>query len=483
MFLQDFQLFSNHYVIISALQKFDLQARNKRARQLDGFVLKTEVKKSYGERRFERLPAFSTHTQKELPKYNNNQLVKTLLEHSNKILNLHVDSDFKIRKAKPKIADYKNMSLNHHNLPIVESDIEKTVEANVAEIKAAAVNKMSQSVNFPTLTTRQLPVSNSMQLQSSQGSVDKTSLHLHTSESRMCSHTERTNYIKQMCSKIQGNSHNPHWRQPDFGPHVINSKIMPTPRIYINHKKKLIYCQISKVACTTWTGLIAAANLNYSMPKVPMAAHSPSRLRKAGITFTSSASIFKHYTKFLIVRNPLDRILSAYYNIVNKEPGGLGPQDFVITAITKRFNTNNKNLTFAQFVDFLTDKTHQISASILYDRHFDTYAHACKLCDIDYDYVIRYETMATDSKPILKALGFPEDYFLKADTVHKGSRAHRQFGSGVSYLKEYLDLNQSQLDKLLQRYQIDMRLFGYKFNEKFGIASCKMEDMLNGTCC
>ena len=203
-----------------------------------------------------------------------------------------------------------------------------------------------------------------------------------TSTGALCPQSVRRAYLKQACASV---AHKPTWQLPDLGPHVKNRRAMPKPRFYINHAKKLVYCQLSKVACTTWTDLMSAANLNGSLAVFPMQAHLAPRLRKANVTFHEQLPLrFRNYTKFLVVRNPFDRLLSAYYNIIHPPANQLGPGPAVIKALTHKFKTPRSKITLHQFVDFLT--SHEpITAELLYDRHYGTYAHACGVCKIQYD--------------------------------------------------------------------------------------------------
>ena len=190
----------------------------------------------------------------------------------------------------------------------------------------------------------------------------------------------------------------------------------------------------------------------------------------------------RHYTKFLVVRHPLDRLLSAYYNIVHKSSNGLGPGPAVIRALELKYKTQRSKLTLTQFVDFLTS-TKPVPASVLYDRHYDTFAHACDVCNIHYDYVIRHETMGDDATEVLNMLGFPADYFRHAEKVHPGTRRSYTLGLGEKYLYEYNNVPRSKLKKLLRRYQVDMNVFGYGFDEDLKITSCEINVSRNVTCC
>ena len=301
-----------------------------------------------------------------------------------------------------------------------------------------------------------------------------------TSTGALCSQSVRRAYLKQACASV---AHKPTWQLPDLGPHVKNRHTMPKHRFYVNHAKKLVYCQLSKVACTTWTDLMSAANLNGSLAVFPMQAHLAPRLRKANVTFHEQLPLrFRNYTKFLVVRNPFDRLLSAYYNIIHPPANQLGPGPAVIKALTHKFKTPRSKITLHQFVDFLT--SHEpITAELLYDRHYGTYAHACGVCKIQYDYVIRHEAMSEDAKIVLRRLGFKSDHFKQAEKIHPGNRRNYIFGLGEQYLYEFNKVPKSKLKKLYTRYSVDMQLFGYGFDQDLKITSCRVPLPNGKTCC
>ena len=114
------------------------------------------------------------------------------------------------------------------------------------------------------------------------------------------------------------------------------------------------------------------------------------------------------FTKLIVVRHPFDRLVSAYYNLINfKEGAGDGP--YIYPDIRKKFPTLRKevkDLTFPQFLQYVTDP----SVGKYNDRHFAPYSSTCLVCSVHYDYIIRLETMQdvenSDAMPILKMLGY-----------------------------------------------------------------------------
>ena len=253
---------------------------------------------------------------------------------------------------------------------------------------------------------------------------------------------------------------------------ISHNNVTTQQRYIINDAKRILYCQVSKAACTTWTSLVTDANLGYhsiSDSARLMQVHAASRLRKARVFMAHDVNVarFANHTKFIVVRHPFDRILSAYYNIVDRR-NSLGPGLDVALAIAKHFHATPNKLTFSQFVQFLTMSPAQklFSDHVMYDRHWDMMYRVCNVCNVSYDYVIYFEDMPHDAMPILEQLGWPAEHLLTRSKINQRQQPGQPVFPGAYnlYLHEYKELNKSLLLKLLKMYEVDMKLFGYRFN-------------------
>ena len=269
-------------------------------------------------------------------------------------------------------------------------------------------------------------------------------------------HTNRLAYIRRKCDDIKTGKL--------IAPDIRHD---PVKRMLINDNKKIFYCQISKNACTLWTSLLEDANLNYQPMKSKFyyIIHTK-RMDEANISVRQSYddNKFKDYTKFIVVRHPLDRVLSAYYNIIDRK-SSLGPSLKPIKAILSMHNTSIQELTLSQFVEFLTLSNYPKQLNpLLFDKHWDTYYNLCDVCSIEYDYVVYFEDMAVDGKHVLRALGWPEDHVTRAPKINQRTIRGQQSGPYSVRFPEYGQLNPELLAKLLKLYEVDMELFGYTFD-------------------
>ena len=155
--------------------------------------------------------------------------------------------------------------------------------------------------------------------------------------------------------------------------------------------------------------------------------------------------LFKSYFKFAFVRNPWDRLYSAFRYL---KAGGWNDDD-------KRWNEQNLSEydSFESFIKIWLDKR-----NIMQHRHF--WPQYRFLCDNNYhllvDYLGYFETLDEDFRKICSRLNI--DCSLGAHNTNPGE----------SYGKVYTG---SMRQKVADVYARDIELFGYEFD---GIANRKV---------
>ena len=111
------------------------------------------------------------------------------------------------------------------------------------------------------------------------------------------------------------------------------------------------------------------------------------------------------FFKFMFVRDPLERILSAYKNKFRNKKNTYFPGRFGKYIIKKyRKNANNRSLatgddvTFDEFVQYLLDprKKHPLN------EHWKPMHELCSPCYYKYDLIGKYQTVEEDAQYILK---------------------------------------------------------------------------------
>jgi len=146
---------------------------------------------------------------------------------------------------------------------------------------------------------------------------------------------------------------------------------------------------------------------------------------------------YSRYFKFAFVRNPWDRVYSAYSYL---RKGGLSTEDQVWKDTLSRYT---------DFNDFVTRWLDE--DNILLSLHFMPQTHFIKNAQgvIDLDFLGRFETLAQDYETVRSRLGGTP------------IATHNATATNISYIEAY---SQKAIDIVAQVYQRDIELLGYQFN-------------------
>lgn len=302
-------------------------------------------------------------------------------------------------------------------------------------------------------------------------------LHDH-SRPNICSRQQRLNYIREKCRSLQ----------PEIG-RIRGAMITDS-------KRKLFYCPISKAGCTTWKYLMKKANsqLNVNLTEVNLT-EIYSRTTFHGSQWLRKYPKYENYTKFVVIRHPLERILSAYFN--SKRPrrakGEFGP---TIKLFKKLLDyRKEETLSLPLFIEAIT----KTCLPLYTNQHWRPYMQACNFCQVEYDHIIRMETMGlsssasnhNDAAPILNMLGYNGNMLSDVHRNNRNRSGNPQTNRNIPYdptsrvLLEYKDVPQYLMDKLLDRYKYDLELFGYSFNVTTLRTACRIpvNEGSKLTCC
>ncbi|XP_066978991.1 carbohydrate sulfotransferase 11-like [Macrobrachium rosenbergii] len=113
----------------------------------------------------------------------------------------------------------------------------------------------------------------------------------------------------------------------------------------------------------------------------------------------------ENYKKFIVVRHPIERLVSAYFDKIHHKEGKLPMQRKVLPFVRKtRKNATVTDITWPEFVSFVVRKGGRLNA------HWMPYESLCLPCQIDYDFILKFETLDEDAEGLLRAIGAPEDF-------------------------------------------------------------------------
>lgn len=187
--------------------------------------------------------------------------------------------------------------------------------------------------------------------------------------------------------------------------------------------------------------------------------------------------------KFMIVRHPFERIVSAYRDKlenlnIGKEHGiehfyqkygrkivakyrqeGHGPPP------ADRYSQDKDNPalpppkgiepTFEEFVRYL------INTDLVYyaDDHWMPYYLHCTPCLVDYDVIAKFETLERDQRYIIQKRKLEKKIEVSWKHLTKGKK------TAETVKKYFATITKEQLLKLYEKYRIDFELFNYSIDD------------------
>nr|CAD7400185.1 unnamed protein product [Timema cristinae] len=228
----------------------------------------------------------------------------------------------------------------------------------------------------------------------------------------------------------------------------------------VKENKIILLLENHEVACTNWKRifmlLTGQTNTTDVLAIPASAAHEKSIFTKLSNYATTDINILlKTYTKFLFVRHPFERLLSAYRNKLQQHY--LSSKYFQSRFgrfIIKHYRVNASNesllkgddVKFSEFVAYLIDQKNK------FNEHWKPIYDLCHPCLINYDIIGKYETLYEDSDFVLQKAGIENVVFPRA----------LKPSSTSFYLKSYFSaLSKETIEQLYKIYFLDFKLFDY----------------------
>lgn len=159
------------------------------------------------------------------------------------------------------------------------------------------------------------------------------------------------------------------------------------------------------------------------------------------------------YFKFFFVREPFERLLSAYEDKFVKMQW---PEEAILTSSKRiidyfKFVADPKTddqVTFSKFIFYVS------GAGFNQNRHWNTYDSLCHPCDINYDFIGHFDKMPQEAPFILKRTGM--------DRVATFPDFHTHNTSSMLHEK-YSQVPRARIVKLARAFQKDFKMFNFSF--------------------
>ncbi|XP_062813375.1 carbohydrate sulfotransferase 14 [Anolis carolinensis] len=223
--------------------------------------------------------------------------------------------------------------------------------------------------------------------------------------------------------------------------------------ILVSDKHRFLYCYVPKVACSNWKRILKVLDGALESVEVKLKMDHKRDLVFLGDLKPDEISYrLKHYFKFLFVRDPMERLLSAYRN----KFGEIKEYQLKYgVEIVKRYRKNpgkstGDDVTFSEFLRFLLDEEPERM-----NEHWMPIYNLCQPCAVRYDFIGSYERLKEDADYVLERVQAPSFVrFPERQSWYKPVTPET--------LHYYLcNTPRDLIEQLFPKYILDFSLFAY----------------------
>jgi chondroitin 4-sulfotransferase 11 len=244
---------------------------------------------------------------------------------------------------------------------------------------------------------------------------------------------------------------------------VFTARDQELSHILVDLEHKFLYCGIPRAGELDWRRvfykLSGKTNLT-NLSQIPLDVIHDSRnfLSLNHLSNAKKREAIREYKKFIITRNPFERILSIYQQIFEAPDHSKTIKAYWAEAINEYIRKNknmSKDITFEEFLKFVlligSKNVPKDLAYFLHQNFYLTMAEMCFPCNIQYNLIGTFENLVDDSNYVLKTIGADFEFPME---------------SKLSEMKEKMNKYYSQVEKdvllkITQYYLKDMNFLGY----------------------
>jgi chondroitin 4-sulfotransferase 11 len=282
-------------------------------------------------------------------------------------------------------------------------------------------------------------------------------LQINSNEEKKIIYDQRLQNIRERCEKIKG-------QRPSLEQIWESGQEIEFPMI-VDEGNKLMYCELPKVGSSNWKRvLIKLTDERFEDIRNVLAIRKPRKLDHYNLTYLTDYPVekrlemLKTYYTFTVVRDPIERVLSAYRDKAFDEfRGGIGRRTY---SFLEKRNQADKFIdydveSFHRFVAYLSARGPEVGAKGDFGirvRHWTRFFDICRVCDVDWNFLGKVESIVEDAAYMLADVNLSSvveyPYYRKA--------------TDTDQIKRYFSgLTKEGLERLYYTYQLDFELFQY----------------------
>lgn len=248
--------------------------------------------------------------------------------------------------------------------------------------------------------------------------------------------------------------------------------------LLLNDKTNTMFCFVPKAGCTNLRvlffmaqGMVPRSQLQASRDKVNQellegVQYSQSFLSRSN---TQRSFVLNHYFKFMMYRDPLERLLSGYRSKVERFPL-IGLDDdtphynwlrkavylethpLLYKEYVRNEGAKGVNISFSDFINFWLTQP----KSLQIDEHFRSIFSLCQPCRVRFDFYGNFNSFNTDSEVLIHK-------------IHSSSKFLRQGyyssdeSTGTLTRRYYSQLSKTQRVKVVELLRQDLNFYYHLF--------------------
>ena len=212
--------------------------------------------------------------------------------------------------------------------------------------------------------------------------------------------------------------------------------------------RKVIYCFIPKVSSSHWkrvlSALVTEDKQNYQGSLKNTLSKFPQQEVK---------QMLEDYFTFLFVREPMERVLSAYKDKFVKDNNYFHRK--YGRDIIRRYRPNptkqaletGSGVTFPEFTKYVVEVG-------MRNEHWQAFDRLCHPCAVNYDFIGRFENLYEEAHRLIKKAGIED--LVSSDAFHSSNTA-------ADMLHYYSQIPKERILQMAKIYESDYEMFGYPF--------------------
>ena len=248
--------------------------------------------------------------------------------------------------------------------------------------------------------------------------------------------------------------------------------------LIFDDQRKTMFCFVEKNGCTNMKRLHFVSQGVLPLRSI-RDSHVELKYMERGLKLTSLLNKtltevgrlhrIKKYYKYMIVRNPLERLVSGYRNKIEPPLFGLSMKfpNYVKRSILDRYRPfdyaqwiakdgqYNMSISFPEFVTYFVDLPYEAL-----NPHFKPMMYTCHPCHVWFDFYGNFNTLDVDTSLIIERLHVLPEYYPKFSNHAPGDETRL-------YLTHYFDqLSQGQRIALFEKLKQELEFYYYLYPEE-----------------